>query len=75
MNRLLATVLATAVLLVPTAAIADRIANPVAIFAGLDKITGTITTFEVPISSPTINFLSCTLPMAVLPPDLCLHFL
>ena len=49
MNRLSATVLATAVLLVPTAAIADRIANPVAIFAGLDKITGTITTFEVPI--------------------------
>jgi hypothetical protein len=31
------------------AAKAERISNPVAIFAGLDKITGTITTFEVPI--------------------------
>jgi hypothetical protein len=48
-NRLSATILASAVLLAPSAAIADRIANPVAIFAGLDKITGTITTFEVPI--------------------------
>jgi hypothetical protein len=31
------------------AAAAERIANPIALFAGLDKITGTITTFEVPI--------------------------
>ena len=31
------------------AARAERIANPMALFAGLDKITGTITTFEVPI--------------------------
>ena len=30
-------------------ALADRIANPIAIFAGLDKITGVTTTFEVPI--------------------------
>ena len=30
-----------------TAALADRISNPVALFAGLDKITGNITTFEV----------------------------
>ena len=31
------------------AARAERIANPMALFAGLDKITGTITTFEVPV--------------------------
>jgi hypothetical protein len=31
------------------AAAAERIANPMALFAGLDKITGTIITFEVPI--------------------------
>jgi hypothetical protein len=30
---------------------AERIANPVALFAGLDKITGTITAFEVPIDA------------------------
>ena len=29
---------------------AERIANPIAVFAGLDKITGVTTTFEVPIS-------------------------
>jgi hypothetical protein len=28
---------------------AERLANPIAVFAGLDKITGTITTFQVPI--------------------------
>jgi hypothetical protein len=49
MNGLPAIVLASALLLAPAAARADRIANPIAIFAGLDKITGTITTFEVPI--------------------------
>ena len=27
----------------------DRIANPIAVFAGLDKITGVTTTFEIPI--------------------------
>lgn len=37
------------VALSPAAAHAERIANPFALFAGLDKITGTITTFEVPI--------------------------
>lgn len=31
------------------AARAERIANPIALFAGLDKITGVTTTFEVPI--------------------------
>lgn len=33
-----------------TPAFAERISNPIAIFAGLDKITGTITTFEVKIN-------------------------
>ena len=28
---------------------AERIKNPIAIFAGLDKITGSITTFQVPV--------------------------
>lgn len=28
---------------------ADKIENPIAVFAGLDKITATITTFEVPV--------------------------
>lgn len=28
---------------------AERIANPIAVFAGLDKITGVTTTFEIPI--------------------------
>ena len=49
MKALSAILLGWALLLWPVAASADRIANPVAIFAGLDKITGTITTFEVPI--------------------------
>jgi hypothetical protein len=49
MNLFSALILAAAVLLAPAPARADRIANPIAIFAGLDKITGTITTFEVPI--------------------------
>jgi hypothetical protein len=38
-----------AALLLPAETRAERIANPVALFAGLDKITGTITSFEVPI--------------------------
>jgi hypothetical protein len=49
MKALSAIVLGSALLLAPVAARADRITNPIAIFAGLDKITGTITTFEVPI--------------------------
>ncbi len=28
---------------------ADRLSNPIAVFAGLDKITGITTTFEIPI--------------------------
>jgi len=31
------------------AAVAEPITNPIAVFAGLDKITGLITSFEVPI--------------------------
>jgi len=30
-------------------AMADRIANPIALFAGLDKVTGVTTSFEIPI--------------------------
>ncbi|MFO1130767.1 MAG: DUF2155 domain-containing protein [Hyphomicrobiales bacterium] len=30
-------------------AMAERIANPIALFAGLDKITGVTTSFEIPI--------------------------
>lgn len=43
--------LALAALLVLTAvpAQAERIKNPIAVFAGLDKITGITTTFEIPI--------------------------
>jgi hypothetical protein len=39
----------TALCFAPIAAKADRIANPIAVFAGLDKITGVTTTFEVKI--------------------------
>ena len=37
---------AVAVVVLPCAARADRIANPIAVFTGLDKITGVTTTFE-----------------------------
>jgi hypothetical protein len=37
------------VLAAPDAA-AEKLANPIAVFAGLDKITGAITTFEVPVN-------------------------
>ncbi|MFO1123436.1 MAG: DUF2155 domain-containing protein [Hyphomicrobiales bacterium] len=47
MKRLALALPLAAVLAQP--ALADRIANPIAIFAGLDKITGVTTTFEVPI--------------------------
>lgn len=33
----------------PVVAKADRVANPIAVFSGLDKITGVTTTFEVKI--------------------------
>lgn len=37
---------AVAVFLLPGAAHAERISNPIAVFTGLDKITGITTTFE-----------------------------
>ena len=37
---------AVAAVMLPCAAYADRIANPIAVFTGLDKITGVTTTFE-----------------------------
>ena len=37
---------AIAAVLLPCAAQAERISNPIAVFTGLDKITGTTTTFE-----------------------------
>ena len=42
-------VLATVSLGMAGPAFAERTANPIAVFAGLDKITGVTTTFEVPI--------------------------
>lgn len=59
-------ILKTAILLGATVAImvgglsaraahADRISNPIAVFAGLDKITARITAFEVPIGQ-TVQF-------------------
>ncbi len=37
---------AVAALLLPSAAHSERISNPIAVFTGLDKITGITTTFE-----------------------------
>ena len=45
----------TAVLSMMTAADAARITNPVAVFSGIDKITGRITTFDVYIGE-TVQF-------------------
>jgi hypothetical protein len=36
-----------ALMLTPATAWADRVSNPIAVFAGLDKITGITTSFEV----------------------------
>ncbi|WP_434733897.1 DUF2155 domain-containing protein [Rhizobium sp. YTUHZ044] len=47
--------LALSVLLPPVAAHAARIENPVAVFSGLDKITGRITTFDVYVNE-TVQF-------------------
>lgn len=54
MRRLAASILLLAVALGESAS-AERLKNPVALFAGLDKITGTITTFEVAIDE-TMQF-------------------
>ncbi len=45
----------TAILSMVTAADAARITNPVAVFSGIDKITGRITTFDVYIGE-TVQF-------------------
>jgi hypothetical protein len=47
--------LAAAALAVPDAALADKISNPIAVFDGLDKITGRIISFEVAINE-TVQF-------------------
>jgi hypothetical protein len=40
-------VISVACLFVPSLAVAERIKNPIALFSGLDKITGITTNFEV----------------------------
>jgi hypothetical protein len=46
---------AMAALVAPNTALADKISNPVAVFDGLDKITGRIISFEVAINE-TVQF-------------------
>ncbi|HEY1783598.1 MAG TPA: DUF2155 domain-containing protein [Roseiarcus sp.] len=46
---------AVAALAAPNAALADKISNPIAVFDGLDKITGRIISFEVAINE-TVQF-------------------
>jgi len=53
MRRILATALALSALAGP--ALAERVANRVAVFSGLDKITGKITTFDVYVDE-TVQF-------------------
>ncbi|MGO8183436.1 DUF2155 domain-containing protein [Rhizobium leguminosarum] len=53
--RAAGSLLALSALLPPTAANAARIENPVAVFSGLDKITGRITTFDVYVNE-TVQF-------------------
>lgn len=56
MRAISAAVLALAAgVLLPQAAEAARISNPVAVFSGLDKITGRITTFDVYVNE-TVQF-------------------
>lgn len=47
--------LAWAVALVPVAALAQPVAHPIAVFSGLDKITGRITVFDVYVDE-TVQF-------------------
>lgn len=47
--------IAAAVFAFCTPALADRVANPVAVFSGLDKITGRITSFDVYVNE-TVQF-------------------
>jgi hypothetical protein len=51
MKRLMWSVFGCAVLAAPAAA--DRISNPIAVFNGLDKISGITTTFEIEIGKET----------------------
>ncbi|API51970.1 glycosyl hydrolase family 5 [Rhizobium leguminosarum] len=53
--RAAGSLLALSALLLPVAANAARIENPVAVFSGLDKITGRITTFDVYVNE-TVQF-------------------
>jgi hypothetical protein len=46
---------AVSALIAPNAALADKISNPIAVFNGLDKITGRIISFEVAINE-TVQF-------------------
>jgi hypothetical protein len=46
---------AVAALFAPDAALADKISNPIAVFNGLDKITGRIISFEVAVNE-TVQF-------------------
>jgi hypothetical protein len=46
---------AVSALIAPNAALADKISNPVAVFNGLDKITGRIISFEVAVNE-TVQF-------------------
>jgi hypothetical protein len=55
MMRPTALLLAAACGLAPTMAFADKIKNPTAVFAGLDKITGRIISFEVAVDE-TVQF-------------------
>jgi hypothetical protein len=50
-----ATLAAVSALAAPGAALADKISNPIAVFNGLDKITGRIISFEVAINE-TVQF-------------------
>lgn len=49
MMRLLLAILLLPLAMAPALAQSGRISNPIAVFAGLDKITGVTTTFEIPI--------------------------
>ena len=49
MKRLALTLMFLPLAALSAAAQSERLSNPIAVFAGLDKITGVTTTFEIPI--------------------------
>lgn len=49
MTRIALALLLLPLAMAPAVAQSERISNPIAVFAGLDKITGVTTTFEIPI--------------------------